>query len=284
MSEVSKIKFGSAGNSDSFYALGLKGTENTALWLKERNLDAFEYSFGRGINMGEEKAQKIGDAFKANQIEISFHAPYYINFCSDTKEDILKSCNYIIESVKMCLKIGGKRVVFHPGASMNNERAEAVARTYKNIETLIKKLDAENLKDIYICPETMGKINQIGTLEEIIQICKMDERFIPCIDFGHLNARGKGALKTVKDFDAVIEKLLKDIPKKAKVFHAHFSKIQFGDSGEIRHLTFEDKNFGPLPEFLIESFKNFDIAPYVICESKGTQAEDAMYLKALYFA
>ena len=283
MSTESKIKFGPAGNSDSFYAQGLSGTENTATWLKDRNLDSFEYSFGRGINMGDAKAVQIRETFKSNEIEISFHAPYYINFCNENAEEILKSCQYIIDSVKMCLKIGGRRVVFHTGAIQKDDRAKACSRTFRNLEILIKMLDEQNLKDIYICPETMGKINQMGTLEEVIEICKMDGRFIPCIDFGHLNAREKGSLKTVKDFDCVIEKMLKEIPQKAKIFHAHFSKIQYGEQGEIKHLTFEDNFYGPDPELLIQSFKNFDVAPYVICESKGTQAEDAMFLKSLYF-
>lgn len=128
----------------------------------------------------------------------------------------------------------------------------------------------------------MGKLSQIGTLEEVIEICKMDGRFIPCIDFGHLNCREKGCLKTVKDFDNVINKLFKEIPDKAKIFHAHFSKVQYGALGEIRHLTFSDIVYGPSPEYFIESLKNFDVKPYIICESDGVQAEDAMYLKALY--
>ena len=279
---LNKVKFGPAGNSASFYAQGLSGTENTAGWLKPKNLDLFEYSFGRGINMGDVKAEKIRNAFLECDIEISAHAPYYINFANPDHEEILKSCRYVTDSLEMCIKMGGKRVVFHTGAVKNESKAQAFSQTLKNLELLIKALDNKKLNEIYVCPETMGRLSQIGSLEEIIEICKLDRRFIPCIDFGHLNSREKGCLKTVKDFDDVIEKLLKEIPEKTKIMHVHFSKIQYGASGEIRHLTFEDNVYGPDPALLIESFKHFDIMPHVICESAGTQAEDAIYMKKLY--
>ena len=40
---------------------------------------------------------------------------------------------------------------------------------------------------IALCPETMGKINQLGSLEEVMTLCRVDERILPTIDFGHLN-------------------------------------------------------------------------------------------------
>lgn len=279
---VNKIKFGPAGNSASFYAEGLSGTENTAAWLKLRGLNAFEYSFGRGVNMGDAKAAAIKNAFNECNIEISAHAPYYINFANPSEEEIVKSCSYLTDSLEKLVTMGGKRIVFHTAAVCKQNRAEAFSLTLKNLEVLIRSLNNKKLFDVCVCPETMGKYSQIGTLEEVIEICSLDKRFIPCIDFGHLNSRGQGSLKTVKDFDNVIEKLLKEMPDKAKIFHAHFSKIQYGSTGEIRHLNFEDTKYGPSPDFFVESLKKFDITPYIICESANTQAEDALYLKALY--
>jgi len=279
---INKIKFGPAGNSASFYAEGLKGTENTAAWLKLRGLTAFEYSFGHGINMGEAKAKAIRKAFFDCGIEISAHAPYYINFANESEEEINNSCRYLTDSIEKLITMGGKRVVFHTAAMGKETRAEVFNRTLKNLEILIKRLDEKNLNDVYVCPETMGRISQIGSLEEIIEICKMDRRFIPCIDFGHINSREKGCLNSVRDFNNIIEKLLKEIPDKAGIFHAHFSKIQYGPQGEIRHLNFDDTKYGPNPDYFIEALKNFDISPYVICESKETQGEDALYMKTLY--
>lgn len=277
-----KIKFGPAGNSASFYEEGFKGTENTADWLKARGLTCFEYSFGRGINMGEAKAELIKNAFKDSDIEISAHAPYYINFANVDETEIYKSFNYLIGSLEKLIAMGGKRMVLHAASAGKEIRTDTFNRTRKNLETLIKKLDEKNLKNVYICPETMGRHSQIGTLDEIIEICKLDERFIPCVDFGHINCLEKGGLNSVENFNRIFEKLITEIPKKAKICHIHFSKIQYGALGELRHLNFDDNIYGPDPDFFIQSLKNFEITPYIICESKETQAEDALYLKKLY--
>ena len=67
-----------------------------------------------------------------------------------------------------------------------------------------------------------------------------------------------------------------------KNFHVHFSKIQYTKKGELRHLTFTDDIFGPEFEPLAEALIKLDLEPIVICESAGTQADDAMYMKRAY--
>ena len=69
---------------------------------------------------------------------------------------------------------------------------------------------------------------------------------------------------------------------RVKHFHAHFSKIMYGGKGEIKHLTFEDGVFGPEFEPLAVALKHLKLEPYVICESAGTQAEDAREMKRIY--
>ena len=69
------IKFGPSGNSESFYAQGYSHTEQSAKFVRDMGLDCFEYSFGRGVRMSEGKAISIGEAFAAQQVEISVHAP-----------------------------------------------------------------------------------------------------------------------------------------------------------------------------------------------------------------
>ena len=80
------IKFGPSGNSDSFYEEGYERTEEAARYVKERGLDCFEYSFGRGVRMSEEKACSIRAAFEKEGVEISVHAPYFINFANPSDE------------------------------------------------------------------------------------------------------------------------------------------------------------------------------------------------------
>ena len=133
------------------------------------------------------------------------------------------------------------------------------------------------------CPETMGKTAQIGTIEEITDFCKVDKCFIPTVDFGHVNAREQGSLKTVDDYKSRLEYMIENLgEEKMKHFHVHFSKIQYSAKGEIRHLTFEDTEYGPEFEPLAEALILLKLEPTVICESAGTQAEDAMAMKEIY--
>ena len=139
------------------------------------------------------------------------------------------------------------------------------------------------MQDMMFCPETMGKFAQIGTPEEIARFCLADEVFTPCIDFGHVNARGQGSLRTEADYRALLEGFLERLGyERMKHFHAHFSKIMYGAKGEIKHLTFADERYGPEFEPLAAVLKELRLEPYVVSESDGTQAEDALAMKRIY--
>lgn len=277
------IKFGVAGNSDSFFEQGHKSTFEAPGWLSQQGLDSFEYSFGRGVLLSDETALKIRGEAEKNNIEISVHAPYYINFASPEPEKIDNSIGYIIKSIKKLKVLGGERCVFHPGSCGKMKREMALEKLYSGIELLVDALNQNDIKDVLICPETMGKQNQLGTVSEIIKICNMDERFVPCCDFGHINSRELGSLKTSDDFRRVIEEVFNGVGEaRARKMHIHFSKIMFGNKGEIKHLTFEDEKYGPCFENLIPVIKEFNMEPYIICESSGTQAEDSIYMKKMF--
>ena len=140
------------------------------------------------------------------------------------------------------------------------------------------------LDHIHICPETMGKINQLGDLDEVIELCRLDDYLLPTIDFGHLNARSLGGLKTYEDYENVIKKLLNGVGReKTENMHVHFSKIMYSGKGEVRHLTFDDDVYGPEFPPLAKVFFDYKLTPYVLSESAGTQAEDAKTMKDEYF-
>ena len=277
------IKFGPSGNSESFYAMGYKHTEQAAKYVKDFGLDCFEYSFGRGVNMSEGKAVSIGEAFAAENIEISVHAPYFINFANPSDEAAQKSYGYVLDSAKYTKLFGGKRVVFHPAAQGKAARADAVALTAERLKVLRDYIYMNGYEDMYFCPEVMGKLAQIGTLEEVVQLCKTDPVFVPCIDFGHLNAREQGSLKTVDDYKTRLEYMIGELGfERVKNFHVHFSKIMYGGKGEIKHLTFADEVYGPEFGPLAVALKQLKLEPYIVSESDGTQAEDARAMKAIY--
>ena len=278
------IKFGPSGNSESFYAEGYEHTEQSAEFVKERGLDCFEYSFGRGVRITESKAISIGNAFAKENIEISVHAPYFINFANPDDEMAIKSYGYVLDSAKACKLMQGKRVVFHPSTQGKATRFEAVEKTEERLKILAEYIALNGYEDMLFCPETMGKHAQIGTVEEITQFCKLAPFYIPCVDFGHINAREQGSLKTVADYKDRLSYMVSELGyEKMKNFHIHFSKIMYGAKGEIKHLTFADEVYGPEFAPLAVALKELDLHPYIISESDGTQAEDAKEMKKVYF-
>ncbi len=278
------IKFGPSGNCESFYAEGYAHTEQSAEFVKNRGLDCFEYSFGRGVRMTEEKARSIGAAFEKAGVEISAHAPYFINFANPDEEMVAKSYGYVLDTAKVLKLMGGKRVVFHPAAQGKMPREEAVARTEERLKILRDLVYEQGLEDMIFCPETMGKLAQIGTVEEITRFCKIDKIYTPCIDFGHINAREQGSLNTVEDYTSRLQYMIDELShERMRHFHSHFSKIMYSAKGEIKHLTFEDDVYGPSFEPLAVALKELDLEPYIVSESAGTQAEDAKSMKNIYF-
>ncbi len=279
------IKFGPSGNCESFYAEGFSHTEESAAFVKKRGLDCFEYSFGRGVRMSEDKAISIGEAFQKEGVEISAHAPYFVNFANPDDEMAAKSYGYVLDTAKMLKLMGGKRVVFHPAAQGKAAREEAVALTEERLKILRDYIYLNDLQDMIFCPETMGKIAQIGTIEEVTRFCKVDSVYTPCVDFGHINARERGSLKTKEDYKSRLEYMIAELGfERMEHFHVHFSKIMYSAKGEVKHLTFEDTEFGPEFEPLAVALKELSLKPYIVSESAGTQAEDALYMKNRYFS
>ena len=129
----------------------------------------------------------------------------------------------------------------------------------------------------------MGKHGQIGTVEEIAQMCALDERIMPTLDFGHINSFTGGTLKTKDDFIEVFKTLEKYIGERYKNVHIHFSKIMYGAKGELKHLTFEeDQTYGPDFEPLAEALAELGVNATIICESRGTQTDDAITMKQIF--
>lgn len=274
------VKFGPAGNCDMFYNEGHKHTTEAPEYVSSKGATAYEYSFGRGINVGIDKLTELGKLFKQYGVEVSVHAPYYINLANPDDEMAEKSIMYVINSLKALRALGGHRCVFHAGSCGKLDRETAFGLTKRRMVELVGRIKSEGLDDMYICPETMGKTQQIGTYQEIAELCTIDDIVIPAIDFGHVNALTQGSLKTEDDYKALIDYMIDHIGRwKVENMHVHFSKIEYGPKGEIKHLTFEDQTYGPEYEPLARVIKKYKLSPVVICESRGTQLEDCLIMK-----
>lgn len=276
-------KFGPAGSAESFKEMGYKSSLQIPEYLNKFGLECFEYQCGRGVNIGEDKAKELGKIADERGITLSLHAPYYISMSSVEEEKRLNSVNYILASARAVNAMGGNRIIVHTGSCGKITREKALDLAIGTMKISLDALKSEGLSHIHICPETMGKVNQLGTLQEVIELCKIDDSLIPCIDFGHLNARDLGILNTKDDFENILIQIKNNLgTDRLNCFHSHFSKIEYTTGGEKRHLTFEDKVFGPNFEPLMELTYKYGISPTYICESAGTQTEDAKQMMDYY--
>ncbi len=276
------IKFGPAGNSDSFAAAGFKATVDAPKWLQGLGLNAYEYQCGRGVNVGEETARKIGAQAVTHGITLSLHTPYYINLSSSEAERMEKNIGYVLKSCAAAQAMGADHLVVHCGGVGKQSRDRAFQNTIVNVRAILQAVQDHGYTQT-ICLETMGKQSVIGSAEEICTLVALDDRLLPCIDFGHLNARTGGQYNSAEAFAALFDRMENEIGhERTAHFHSHFSKIEYSAKGEVRHLTFADTVYGPEFAPLAQVLAARGYEPTIICESAGTQAEDACEMKRLY--
>ncbi len=278
MAENNIVRFGPAGNSNSFTGK----TVDIPEYIVRMGLNAYEYQCGRGVRVNSAAVTELGRRARELDIALSLHAPYYISLSSLEEEKRDASVGYILQSAQAARLMGATRVIVHSGSCAKLSRADALELAKDTLKKSLVAMDEAGYGDIALCPETMGKVNQLGNLEEVMELCRIDERLIPCIDFGHLNARDLGAFKTFEDYKRVFDCIEDRLgANRLKRFHSHFSKIEYSAGGEKRHLTFEDAVYGPDFEPVAELTLRKGAYPIFICESDGTQAEDAAKMRAI---
>jgi len=273
--------FGPGGNGDLFYKDGGKSTLQSPGWVKRFGLDAFEYEAGNGLTAGETSLRAVGEKAREHGIKMSLHAPYFISLSGVDPEKRLKSIDYIQKSLWAAELLGADTIVIHSGSAAKISREEAMRLS---CDTLSRVAEAVGDTPIKLGIETMGKINQLGTLDEVIEQCRVAPIYAPVVDFGHLNARNiGGAFPDANSYRRIFDTIAVSLGDSfAQNLHCHFSKIAYTSAGEKKHLTFADAEFGPAFEPLAEAIVRESVSPRIICESDGTQAEDALYMKKCY--
>lgn len=273
--------FGPAGNSDSFYASGLKESAQMPGWLRDMGLTAYEYQCSRGVHVGEVAARKIGGQAALAGIALSIHAPFYINMATEDADIRMKSKGHITRTLQVAAWMGAGKIVLHPGGTKPG-RQIAMNNALRFLEEIL--LETEASKHVQLAPETMGKRNQLGSdIEEILAFCRLSPRVVPTVDFGHLHAVTGGGLMTKDNYLTVLYRIGEALGENAlRRLHIHFSPIEFTKAGEKRHWTFLQREFGPPFAPLAQAISELGIAPTIICESAGRQAEDALIMKQIY--
>ena len=276
-----RAMFGPGGNSEAFKAWGGKSTLDAPRFVSEMGLDAYEYEAGNGIASSAVMLGGIGKEAKKYGIKMSFHTPYFISLSGIEEEKRLKSIKYIADSLDAARLLGADIIVVHTGSAAKISRDEAMRLAG---DTLVKTLNSVDTYGIKIGLETMGKVNQLGTLNEVIELCRIDKSLVPVVDFGHMNARECGGVfNSADDYMRIFDKIDRTLGSEvATNLHCHFSKIEWTAAGEKKHLTFADTAYGPDYEPLIEAIVKNSLTPTIISESAGTQSDDALSMKKYY--
>ena len=244
-------RFGTAGLSDS-YRVRSFDPQAMAEYTASFGLTAFEYQCGRGVRLGLDKAAALKEAFDAKGITFSVHAPYYISMSSLEEDKRLNSVNYLLQSCALVKALGGRRVIFHAGSCGKQSRESALEKALDTMRRAVQAVDEAGYGDcIPFALKTMGKVNQLGTLDEVLALlqCGMNAYFpawilatcMPAATGTELNDETAPA-----DYAAILDAIAAALPgERAKKFHAHFSRIAYTKGGEKCHLTFADTEFRP---------------------------------------
>ncbi|MDO8459992.1 MAG: TIM barrel protein [Nanoarchaeota archaeon] len=220
------ITFGPAG-------LGpVKTAEEVLEKYHKLGLKACEIAFTYSVYIKAGDAERIGKKAKELGIELSIHAPYFVNLNSSEKIKREATKKRILDCCSIGELLGVKVVVFHPGYYGDNKEG-AYSNIKKGILEILEEIKKKGWK-IKIAPETMGKVNVFGSVEEISSLVK-DTGCAFCIDFAHILARDKKV-----DY----EKVKRLFPQEE--WHVHFSGIVYGEKGEKNHKTTEKKEWEEL--------------------------------------
>ncbi len=246
--------------------------------VRELGLDCMEVEFVQGVRMKEEQALRVGEIARELKVSLSAHAPYFINLNAKEEDKIRASKERLLQAARISALFGGTVVVFHPAYYLDLPPEEALERVRENLAEVAARIRAEGLK-ILLAPETTGKTTQLGTLEEVLKLCKGMEGVVPCIDFAHIHAR-TGRYNSYEEFLEILDLVAETLGKKAlSNLHIHVSGIEGGKGGEKRHLNLRESDFRY--EDLMRALKERKVGGLVISESPNRE-EDALLLKEVY--
>jgi deoxyribonuclease-4 len=275
MSASKGVLFGTGGVPKSS---ALPSTLSGIQRIAQVGLDCLEVEFVKGINLGADSAQKVGEIAKALNVRLSVHAPYYVNLNSVEEGKRLASLDRLLSSARMARTCGAESVIFHAGYYGRMTPEQAYENIKKGLSDVVSILKQER-NPVVLRPETMGKRSQFGSLEEILFLCREMEAILPCVDFSHIHAR-EGKANSYAEFVRILKKIEKKLGSESmKKMHIHISGAEYDDKGEMKHINLTDSDF--LFDDWIQALKDCGVEGMVICESPNRE-QDAMMLKSLF--
>lgn len=292
-------RFGVAGFPPNFFSSAFgKRRENIFAWLDSIELDWIELQNTYGVKMKPDQAHLYRDLAEQYGIGVSLHGPYYISLASNDADVLSRSRERILQCVHLAEEIHANRIIFHPGYGPGKSKDDRRS----GIHQIIRELNAlknDIPKGIYLYPETAGKVSQLGSIEEILEICESVEFARPCLDLAHIHGFERGCLWTGSAIASVFELVKHRFGGDyLKNVHIHMYPVDFDNNGEKKHKAFGDRienvqlsletedlpdRYYPRAEDFVSAIKELNISPVVVCEARDTQDEGARLMKDLYY-
>ena len=262
-------RFGPAGVPPTFIELKASLADVPRL-LRQEGLDAFEYEaiyWGGEPQISQEHAEQLRSSARENDVWLSMHGSYFMNFCGD-KGIVEASKKRLIACATAAEWIGAHVVVFHTGYYGKRSSDEAFRTCVAILRETVETMRTLGITNVKLGPEVSGKSAQFGSLDEILGLCETVEQTELVIDWAHLHARDKGRFKTVEDFRKVAETVENRLGvEAARDMHCHFTKIEFTEKGERRHHVLGEIEYGPDFAMLAKVIAEFKLRPVIISES-----------------
>lgn len=250
-------------------------------YLKEIGLDAMEYQAVRSIRIGRKAASELGSAALENGVLLTIHGPYAINLSSNKKLVRRQSVQRIVKSAEIASWMGAFHLTFHPGYYSGLPRDLAMQTQKEALKNVLDKM-AERKINVELGPETTGKPNQFGTLEELIELSTAFEKIRLTLDFAHIHARLGGAIRSRSDYEKVLDTVEKSLgTERMRNLVVHFSEVEttMKGFGERRHHPL-GSGYGPDFKKLAEVIMEKGYCFIIICESPMLEM-DALKIKRI---
>jgi deoxyribonuclease IV len=247
--------------------------EEAVTLLRERGYTACELDFEGGFWMDWKYASQLGRLASAAGIALSIHAPIaaFLGHREPGKKQRM-AVGMLDHSAGLARACGAAPVVFHPGFLLGRERADAIAAVVEQLGELRERLAAKR-RDVPFGVEVMGRVRELGSLDDVLAIAERVRWVRPVIDFAHLHAVTGGGYTEAEAFTRTLA-AVDAVMEEGMPFHIHFSDISFANRNEKAHVPYGEGTLRAEP--LAAALARFDRPATVISEAPDEASSQAV--------
>jgi deoxyribonuclease IV len=205
--------------------------------LQSGGFTACEIDFEGRFWMDYPFAERFGELCRDAGIALSVHAPIagFMGHAERGKK-LNMAIGMLDHSAGIAVAAGAAPVVFHPGFLLGRTREDAIDAVCEQLGELRDRLEQKG-RAVPFGIEVMGRVRELGSLEDVVAIASRVDWVRPVLDFAHMHATSDGAFTSVEPFAEALE-LADGAIEPGAPFHIHFSDIQFANRNETKHLPY----------------------------------------------